>query len=119
MAFIFTGEVATMREMLHRAGGPCDLVISLGWAESPQVMMGNLIELIRRTDIPEGKKILILTDPMGVVMRDTANNRINTGGPKDVFWYSPDPNSVAHHGFHLLRRGRHHAGDAPPSGWPV
>ena len=83
-----------MQEMLHRAGGPCDLVISLGWAESPQVMMGNLIELIRRTDVPEGKKILIVTDPMGVVMRDAANNRINTGGPKDVFWYSPDPNNV-------------------------
>ena len=31
---------------------------------------------------------------MGVVMRDAANNRINVDGPKDVFWYSPDPDNV-------------------------
>jgi hypothetical protein len=93
-AFIFSGEVATMPEMLNRAGGPCDVVVSMAWAPSAAIMMRNLVELIRTTDVPEGKTVMIITDPMGVVMRDAANNRINVDGPKEVFWYSHDPDHM-------------------------
>ena len=90
MAFVYTGETANTLELFERAGKE-PRVLFVAWQPSVQSMMSSLVEMIRAAVIPEGKTVMIVADPMGVDMRDEAGTRINIDGPKDVFWFSSEP----------------------------
>ena len=90
MAFIYTGETATVQQMTDRVP-PGSVVMSMAWSPSPSIMFAKLVEMIRTIDVTNGQTLVIITDPMGVVMRDVTGNRINLNGPKDVFWFSSEP----------------------------
>jgi hypothetical protein len=90
MAFVYTGETANTLELFERAGKGA-IVLDVAWQPSVQSMMSSLVEMIRTVVIPEGKTAMIVADPMGVVMRDEVGTRINIDGPKDVFWFSSEP----------------------------
>ena len=90
MTFIYTGETATMQQMFARVP-PGSVVVSMPWNPSPNIMMAHLIDLIRTINVPDGKTLVITTDPMGVMMMDVTGARINIVGPKAVFWFSSEP----------------------------
>ncbi len=90
MAFTFTGETATLQQMVDRAP-PGAVCVSVAWSPSAATMMANMVELVRTIDVPDGKTVVITTDPMGVVMKDVTGARINIDGPKEVYWFSSEP----------------------------
>ena len=93
MAFVYYGETANTMELLER-GGERAVILSLEWHPSVQVMMSQMVTLIRTAVVPEGRTVMIVADPMGVVMRDETGARINENDPKDVFWFSSEPDYV-------------------------